>query len=76
MILSLLINVAMKRTKKNKLLLKAMYVDQPLIQVNKDFLTEWREQRLLNVKGATIRREFILLSAFLLGALRSSDGYQ
>ena len=76
MILSLLINVAMKRTKKNKLLLKAMYVDQPLIQVNKDFLTEWREQRLLNVKGATIRREFILLSAFSLGALRSSDGYQ
>lgn len=53
-----------------------MYVDQPLIQVNKDFLTEWREQRLLNVKGATIRREFILLSAFSLGALRSSDGYQ
>ncbi|MGQ7174090.1 phage integrase, partial [Escherichia sp. R-CC3] len=45
-------------------LLKAMYVDQPLIQVNKDFLTEWREQRLLNVKGATVRREFILLSAF------------
>ena len=53
-----------------------MYVDQPLIQVNKDFLTEWREQRLLNVKGATIRREFILLSAFSRGALRSSDGYR
>ena len=76
MIPSLLINVALKRTKKNKLLLKAMYVDQPLIQVNKDFLTEWREQRLLNVKGATIRREFILLSAFSRGALRSSDGYR
>ncbi len=53
-----------KERRKINFLLKAMYVDQPLIQVNKDFLTEWREQRLLNVKGATIRREFILLSAF------------
>lgn len=53
-----------KEIRKINFMLKTMYVDQPLIDVNKDFLIEWREQRFQKVKGATIRREFILLSAF------------
>ncbi|WP_284074017.1 tyrosine-type recombinase/integrase [Acinetobacter nosocomialis] len=55
---------AEKEIRKINFLLKTMYVDLPLIAINKDFLIEWREQRLIKVKGATIRREFILLSGF------------
>lgn len=53
-----------KEIRKINFMLKNMYVDLPLKDINKEFLTEWRERRLLKVKGATIRREFIVLSAF------------
>lgn len=52
-----------KEIRKINYLLKNMYVDLPLLEVNKEFLIDWREKRLKSVKGATVRRDLILLSA-------------
>lgn len=54
---------AVKEIRKINYMLKTMHVDLALKDVNSEFLVNWREKRLLNVKGATVRRELILLSS-------------
>lgn len=49
---------------KINFILKHMDCDLPLVKVNKEMLVNWRESRLENVKGATVRREMIVLGAF------------
>ncbi|MBR7715491.1 tyrosine-type recombinase/integrase [Acinetobacter nosocomialis] len=49
---------------KINFILKNMFLDLPLAEVTKDMMIEWREKRLEFVKGATVRREMIVLSAF------------
>ena len=45
-------------------LLKTMDCSKALINVNKEMLVNWREQRLETVKGATVRRELLMLKGF------------
>lgn len=49
---------------KINFILKHMDCDRPLGSVDKEFLVQWRERRLEKVKGATVRREMIVLCAF------------
>lgn len=49
---------------KINFILKNMHTELPISEVNKDMMVEWRESRLEVVKGATVRREMIVLSAF------------
>ena len=45
-------------------ILKHMRCDTPLINVDKEFLVNWREWRLENVSSGTARRDFVLLAGF------------
>lgn len=45
-------------------ILKHMRCDIPLINVDKEFLVNWREWRLENVSSGTARRDFVLLAGF------------
>jgi len=45
-------------------ILKHMRCDIPLINVDKEFLVNWREWRLENVSTGTARRDFVLLAGF------------
>lgn len=45
-------------------ILKHMRCDTPLINVDKEFLVQWREWRLESVSTGTVRRDFVLLAGF------------
>lgn len=61
--------VAKKRNAKTEItkinfILKDMDCNIPLSKVTKEMLVEWRENRLEEVKGATVRRNLVLLAGF------------
>lgn len=55
---------AVKEIFKINFILKNMDCDFSLQKVDKEHLVKWREFRLQKVKGATVRREMIVLAAF------------
>ncbi|MBJ8451910.1 integrase, partial [Acinetobacter bereziniae] len=49
---------------KINFILKDMDCNIPLVKVSKEMLIAWREYRLTKVKGATVRRQLIVLAGF------------
>lgn len=49
---------------KINFILKDMDCNIPLVKVSKEMLIAWREDRLTKVKGATVRRQLIVLAGF------------
>ncbi len=62
---------AIQEIDKINFILKHMDCDMPLGSVDKELLVQWRESRLEKVKGATVRREMIVLGAFFTWCVES-----